>query len=162
MESHKIYINNFVRRASGFTLIEVLVVLSIITVLVSVSLFFDVSSYRGDAFRAERNVLVVAMQTARADALNNINQEMHGVAINPAGYDGYVIFEGNDYASSNPLLRTEIPAIYPVMLDASSPGEVVFTQLSGNANYTGEIKLIDTQRNASTSIVINYEGKIGY
>lgn len=162
MESHKACINNRRVLEKGFTLIEILVVLSIITMLVAVTLFFDANNYRGESFRAERNNLVVALQTARADALNNIDQSKHGVAINPSGFKGYVIFEGDSYAASNPVTRTKIPASYPITLASSSPSEVLFTQLSGNADYSGEIVLKDTQRNATTSIVINYEGKIGW
>ncbi len=147
----------------GFTLIEVLIVLALITMLAGTSLFFDINIYRGDSFRAERNILVVALQTARADALNNINQKRHGVAIYPAGYKGYVVFEGNDFASSDVSTRKEIPASYAVTLDASSPDEVVFWQLSGDSkDFSGEIILIDSLRNASATIAINHEGKIGW
>lgn len=137
-------------------------VLTIVSMLVGATLFFDITNYRGEAFRAERNNLVVALQTARADSLNNVNQKTHGVAINPNSYEGYVVFEGTDFASSDEDTHTKIPASYPVVLASSSPDEIVFAQLSGNANYNGEIVLLDTKRSASTSIVINYEGKIGW
>ena len=162
MVLHKTCIARTSRRGEGFTLIEVLLVLAVISMIVGATLFFDVNGYRGDSFRAERNNLVVALQSARADALNNVNQHKHGVAINPAGYKGYVIFEGDTYASSDVTSRKDIPASYPVTLDVSSPSEVVFSQLSGNANMSGELILLDTLRNASTTIVINYEGKIGF
>jgi len=162
MVSPKTFNDRSIDTVKGFTLIEVLIVLALITVIAGLSLFFNIDMYRGDSFRAERNILVIALQTARADALNNISQMRHGVAINPGGYAGYVIFEGNDYASSEPDTRKEIPASYGVTLDASSPDEVVFTQLSGNANFDGEIILIDTLRNASATIAINHEGKIGW
>jgi prepilin-type N-terminal cleavage/methylation domain-containing protein len=147
--------------SAGFTLIEVLVVMGILVTILGSSLFFDVSNYRGEAFRAERNNLVVALETARADALNNMHQSKHGVAINPGGYAGYVIFEGTSYAVSDPATRTLIPASYTVTLEPPSPSEVVFTQLSGDTGFSGDIVLRDSERNATTSIRINYEGKIG-
>lgn len=162
MALHKTFNDKRVSSTRGFTLIEVLIVLTLITMIAGLSLFFNIDMYRGDSFRAERNILVVALQTARADALNNINQKKHGVAINPDGYAGYVVFEGNDFASSEVNTRKEIPASYGVELDASSPDEVVFSQLSGNANFDGEIILIDPLRNASATIAINHEGKIGW
>jgi prepilin-type N-terminal cleavage/methylation domain-containing protein len=162
MASHKTYTGNEQRRNAGFTLIEVLLVLALVSMIVGLTLFFDVNSYRGDAFHAERNILVVALQSARADALNNINQSRHGVAINPDGYSGYVIFEGNEYASSDSAQRKEIPASYPITLDSTSPNEVVFKQLSGDTTFSGELILLDSLRNTSTTISINNEGKIGY
>lgn len=147
---------------AGFTLIEVLVVLSIITMIIGATLIFDVNSFRGEAFRGERAALVVALQTARADALNNINQSKHGVKINPSGYNGYVIFEGNSYVSSDPDLREEIPASYPVTLGLASPDEVIFSQLSGDTNFNGTVVLVDPQRNMTAEIIINHEGKIGW
>ncbi len=162
MALHKTFNDKRVSSTRGFTLIEVLIVLTLITMIAGLSLFFNIDMYRGDSFRAERNILVVALQTARADALNNINQKKHGVAINPTGYEGYVVFEGNNFASSEPNTRKEIPASYGIELDALSPDEVVFSQLSGNANFEGEIILIDPLRNASATIAINNEGKIGW
>ncbi len=146
---------------TGFTLIEVLVVLGIVTMIIRATLMFDVNSFRGEAFRGERNTLVVALQTARADALNNINQQKHGVKINPSGFKGYVIFEGNTFASSDTSLHNEIPSLYTIELAPGSPDEIVFSQLSGNADFDGEIVLKDPERALTTNIVINHEGKIG-
>ncbi len=159
---NRTHINN-----SGFTLIEVLVVVTIITLIVGATLFFDVNSYRGEAFRSERNILVIALQKARADALNNVNQKRHGVKINPPDFEGYVLFEGNDYLNSDPATHEEFPASYTVTLEPPSPDEIVFNQLSGNVlvggtAYDGEIVLNDPERNATTGIIINHEGKIGW
>ena len=94
--------------------------------------------------------------------MNNISQEPHGVAIHPDGYDGYVAFIGTDYAHSEVSTSIKIPETYHVSLDASSPQEIVFSQLSGDANYQGNIILTDTERHVSTSIEINYEGALSY
>ena len=51
---------------AGFTLVEVLVVVGLVTLLLGATLFFDVQGYRSDAFRAERTKLVTALQTAEA------------------------------------------------------------------------------------------------
>ncbi len=152
---------------AGFTLIELLIVISIITILGGMTLFFDVNAYRGDAFRAERTILTIALQTARADALNNMHQKKHGVKINPTGYAGYVIFEGDSFAVSDVSTRTYIPSSYQVIVGAGSVNEIVFSQLSGDALCGGSstcdtnIVLVDPERNASTTIAINHEGKIG-
>ena len=148
--------------SGGFTLIEVIVVISIMTVVLSSTLFFNLGSYRGDAFRAEGKMLQTILQTARADSMNNINQRPHGVVFFPSGYDGYITFEGADYAHSEASTSIRIPTTYHVILEPSSPHEIVFSQLSGDTNYQGNIILIDHERHASTTIGINYEGAISY
>jgi prepilin-type N-terminal cleavage/methylation domain-containing protein len=158
MGLHKIYTNN----KKGFTLIEILVVLGIISALLSSTLFFNFDSYRGDTFRAEGKILQSLLQTARADAMNNINQKPHGVALHPDGYSGYVLFEGEDYEHADVHTLVQIPESYHITLDPDTPQEIVFSQLSGDANFQGEIVLIDIERHTSTSITVNYEGAISY
>lgn len=150
------------RIARGFSLIETLVVVAIMALFASLPLFADVSSFRGDAFRAEVNSLGRALQSARADALNNINQEKHGVAIRPDGYDGYVVFEGDTYAGRNGARDVRLETSYDIVIAPGSPTEIVFDQLSGSTNYDGNITLSDPNRAVSAVISINHEGRINW
>lgn len=163
MASRKIYILNSVQLKSGFSLIEVLLVLAIVGVLLSGTLFFTNNYYRDTSLQNERQFLMSLLYTARADAMNNIDGLPHGVAFFPAGFSGYVLFSGNDYDSSDILTRKMIPINYPAALAATAPAFITFKQLSGDASYNGEIVLIDTNRaNATTGIITNYAGKIGW
>jgi prepilin-type N-terminal cleavage/methylation domain-containing protein len=146
----------------GFTLTEMMIVIGLIGMIASMSMFIDINSYRGDAFRSEISNLGIALQTARADALNNINQKKHGVAIYPSGFDGYVIFEGNSYATRDPARDETIKSNYRITFAPASPTEIVFDQLSGNASYDGDINLIDSERSMTAIISINHEGKISW
>ncbi len=145
----------------GFTLMEMLVVIGLVGVIATMSLFIDINSFRGDAFRSEVNNLGLALQTARADALNNIDQEQHGVAINPAGYEGYVIFEGNSYDERDSSKDEDTKSSYEVTFSPTSPTEITFEQLSGDAEDT-DITMIDPNRNITAVISINHEGKISW
>jgi prepilin-type N-terminal cleavage/methylation domain-containing protein len=160
MASRKISRSN--TKSGGFTLIEMLVALSLVTMIASITLLADTTNFRGPAFRAEAANLATALQTARADALNNVRQSVHGVAINPGGYAGYVVFEGTDYATANPDRMTRIPSSYRVALGATTPNEVTFEQLSGDASFEGVIELVDPHRNATTTITLNHEGLIDW
>ena len=142
---------------------EMLIVMGIILVIASAPLFIDLTSYRADAFRAERSTIVTLLQKARADALNNIDQEPHGVALYPADHPkSYVVFEGASYAASNPATREATNDSYPIVFGTTSPSEVVFNQLDASANINGDITLIDVQRGASAAITITNEGGISW
>jgi prepilin-type N-terminal cleavage/methylation domain-containing protein len=147
---------------AGFTLMEIMIVIGLIAVVMSMSLFMDINGYRGDAFRSEEDTLGTALQTARSDALNNIDEKRHGVAIHPGGYDGYVIFEGDNYASRDVSKDESTKSSYNVSFTPTTPSEVVFDQLTGDANYDGDITLMDPQRNMTANISINHEGKISW
>jgi prepilin-type N-terminal cleavage/methylation domain-containing protein len=160
MVLHKTYISKVSVVHSGFSLIEVLVVLALLGMVLGSTLFFSSDTYQRTAFLAEKDNVLVALQTARGKALNNSNEQPHGVALYPAGYNGYVIFVGATFVSANASLNTYIPASYPVTLEVSSPQEIVFEQLSGNASYNGQVILVDSNRTATTGIAVNYEGAI--
>ena len=150
------------RTQRGFSLVETLVVIGITAAFAALTLFADVNSFRGDAFRAEVNSLARTLQTARANALNNIDQEKHGVAIRPAGYDGYVLFEGDSYADRNGARDVRVTSSHSVVIASGSPTEIVFAQLSGSTNYDGNITFTDPNRTITANISINHEGKISW
>lgn len=142
---------------------EMLIVMGIILVIASTPLFIDLTSYRADAFRAERATIATLLQKARADALNNIDQEPHGVALFPADHPhSYVVFEGSSYAASDPAKREVTDESYPIVFGATSPSEVVFNQLDASTNFNGDIIVVDTQRAATSTITINREGAISW
>lgn len=151
-----------VKNNKGFTLMEVLITLGLIAIVAIVVSVLDINNFRGDSFRSEVSTIGTSLQTARANSFNNINQKKHGVAFNPGGFSGYVIFEGNTYSTRDASKDILLPASYIVTFSPASPTEVVFEQLNGNANYNGDITLTDPQRGLSLVININNEGKIAW
>jgi prepilin-type N-terminal cleavage/methylation domain-containing protein len=146
---------------SGFSLLEVLLVLALLSFVAGVTLIFSVRSFQSAVLQSERDVLVMQLQTARALAMQNINNLPHGLAFNPAGHTGYVLFSGINFAFSDTSTQIRIPTKAGIVLPTSTPAEIVFTQLSGESSYDGTITLIEGQNAlASTSIRINYEGAI--
>ena len=88
---------------AGMTLAEVIVVMAILSIVAAISLAVSMDSYRGYAFRGDRDMLVAVLQKARSQAINNIcrgssctNGKPHGVHFASPGQ--YVIFEGTDFA----------------------------------------------------------------
>jgi len=149
---------------------EMIVILGILTALVGIAIFTDVNNFRGNAFRAEQSMLVTILQTARADALNNTDQQPHGVAIHPPDHpNSYVMFEGLCYTgpSCTPTATQIIGSSYTIGLGSGSPTEIVFSQLSADVdsllsvpNQSATITVIDPQRPITSTITINKEGAI--
>ena len=157
------------RLTSGFTLIEVLLVLGLVALIAGVSFYFNMDSLRGYSFHADRDTLISALQHARAQAMNNVcrgsacsDGKPHGVFVDTANHK-YVIFQTEN---ANPDYAHRDSA-YDAILDGSpamifEPGglvEVVFSQLSGSVNTPGYIKIKDAGIHES-QIDINSEGQI--
>lgn len=137
---------------SGFTIVELLVVLAIFGALMAMGLFFDFTFYRGSSFSSDIDVFASILQRARARAINNINESKHGVYIDSGNY---ILFQGNDYNSRIVAFDQPISRNSGVALSVS---EIVFSQLSGDATFEGDITISGSGKTATISL--NYEGLI--
>jgi prepilin-type N-terminal cleavage/methylation domain-containing protein len=152
------------KSGAGFTLLEVVVVMGIMTMLGGFALIVSLDVYRGYAFRTERDMLIAILHKARSQSMNNIclgvactDGRPHGVHI---ATGQYVIFQGASYAARDAAVDEVIPATNATAsIVPSSLSEVVFTQLSGTAAPVGTVGLTDSAVHIST-ITINSEGQI--
>ena len=149
------------RLTKGFTLIEVIIVISFVAIAGSAAVFFGADSYRAYLFHSDRDLLVTALQHSRAQAIGNIclgssctDGEPHGVSIQA---DKFVMFQGASYAARNPDADAEIEA-NPNLLH-TGVSEIVFTQLSATTTG-GTITLKDISNGRKTIITIQPEGQI--
>lgn len=150
----------------GFTLIEILVVVSMMVIIMSFGIFFDMDKFRQNSFQADRDILISALQHARSQAISNIcygdtsicqeDGKPHGVYIES---HQFTIFQGTDFANRNivydAILETEYDIAY------SGLTEVVFDQLTGDVvSGAGSITMTDPLNSRSSVISINSEGQI--
>jgi prepilin-type N-terminal cleavage/methylation domain-containing protein len=145
-------------RNSGFTLIEILMVIGIIAVIASFGMLMSMDFYRGFAFRSEQNTLVSVLTKARNKAMANINEKPHGVRVEQGKY---IIFEGAAYDPLNPN-NIEIKAAPNV--SNNGPVTVVFEQLSGDvpSAYASEVQIILTSEGRSSVVSLNSLGRINW
>lgn len=147
----------------GFTLIEIIISVSIMTAIFALGIFMSVSSYQGYIFRSETSILTSALERARSRSMSNISESPHGVCfISP----NYIIFEGTvcDTSSSS----EKIPAGASVNISGiSDSSPVVFEQLSGRLSPAlpnpNDERIIEIEQNGKVSILsINNEGRINW
>jgi prepilin-type N-terminal cleavage/methylation domain-containing protein len=153
-------------RQAGFTMIEVLLVMALIALVGAFALFVSLDTYRSSSFRSDRNLLVAALQRARAQAMNNIcfddggatftcaDGKPHGVKILS---NQIVVFQGSTYTGRDVAVDAPFKTNVTTVSGAS---EVVFSQLSGTSTVS-TITLTD-QSGHSSAISINSEGKIAW
>ena len=152
-------------RCEGFTLIEILVTLAVVTALIALGLFISMDVYRGFLHRSERDTVVSLLQRARSHAMANIGQSPWGFCKDAGG--SYVVFRGASYAPDEvetSVAASGAPAITGMPQCGSPPGpppnEIVFTQLSGTT--TSGIPDITIKQGAAPAdtITINDQGTI--
>lgn len=152
MKSRSIFTLNTKR---GFTLLEVILSLGILTIIAGLGFVVSLDFYRTYFFNADRDTFVGVLQSARAKAMSNINESNFGVYVESSSY---TLFQGVSYVlrdvSQDSIISTS-PRITKTGLS-----EVVFSQLSGDANITGDIWLHAGTSTATISIQTN--GRIGW
>jgi prepilin-type N-terminal cleavage/methylation domain-containing protein len=154
---------DFRKGGTGFTLIEVIIVMSLLTIIGGLVTFANFDVWRGYNFRGEYDLLIAVLQKARSQSINNIclgisctEGQSHGVKILP---DKYTIFQGTTYDPSDPL-NEDFEASGRV--SHSGISEVVFRQLSGDVDLAGDIILNEIDGFRSETIFINNEGRISW
>ncbi|MBI3589350.1 MAG: prepilin-type N-terminal cleavage/methylation domain-containing protein [Candidatus Liptonbacteria bacterium] len=146
------------RLVSGFTMIEIVMVVAIVAFLAGLGLWVGMDVYRSYSYRSERSTFVSALQKARLESMVNINEVKHGVHIEP---NEYVIFQGSAYVSADPFNQVIIPSGAVTLAgNPALPRDVVFDQLSGVTASVGTLTISDGVR--STVISINNEGQISW
>ena len=145
-------------KKSGFTLVETVITLGIISLLVGLGMFFSFGFYESYLLETEKNVLASLLRKARAQSLNNLNQAKHGVYLDLLA-NRYLVFEGDSYASRNQALD-EVVYQGSKTIQISGSQEVIFEQLTGNLSQNQEI-ILQNQKQA-ISIIINQQGGINY
>ncbi|MDB5189568.1 MAG: hypothetical protein JWL82_525 [Parcubacteria group bacterium] len=154
-----------VKSGKGFTLIEMLIVVSLITAVAALGLFVSMDSFRSYHFHNERDTVVSTLQKARSQAMSNMcfgnsctNGKPHGVYFGTKG--SYVIFQGASYAARDTGVDEVIEA-----KDAAATitgfTSVVFARLSGDAVTLPQDTLTVTDESGKVSVItVTPQGRI--
>ena len=148
-----------IQDSKGFTLIEILVVIALLTVIASFGVTAGIDSYQRFLFRSNVDTAVSLLQKARSSAIHNIGETSHGVYFCDPSNSKFVLFRGTTY---DPISPSNFPVDKSKAVKVTScptPSEIVFTQLSGDTTG-GDITLTDGVRNVT--ITVNNEGGINW
>lgn len=119
----------------GFTLIEVLVTLSILASIMCLGLFATTDFLRRTNLADARDTLVIFLTHARAASMSNVGDVSHGVCFDSHAFDASISISGLPACNSGDLFT--------------------FTQLSGT---TTGVHIILSQASTSLEIDVDREG----
>lgn len=146
----------------GFTLVETLVVIAILTIIGTITPVLGMNGIRSESFSSEIDKLATLLQKARLQAQNNLNQSNHGLLIDTENQKHYILFEGVSYAQSDKSKNAEFKIEYPIQISESSYKEIIFEKNSGRTTNYGYLIITDTESGKVSRIKINYEGQISW
>ena len=141
---------------AGFTLIEMIIALAVLSLIMGLGLFYGMENFRGETFRSEVDTMVGVLQKARSRAMANIKQSQWGVHYAGSPDYTYTIFRGSDYAHATE--KEVVEGGRAASISPSPLSDVVFTQLSGTT--TGTFSAILHEGGRTNNIQVNYEGTI--
>lgn len=151
--------------SSGFTLIEVIIVMAIIAILGIVGIIFGLDSYTRSVCHSERDTLVFLIYRARNKAVDNADKMSHGIHFEN---DKYILFSGDIYRPSDALNETTSRgSSVPISISTSSvvlSGDIIFNQLTGridNSNVS-DIFIGSATTTCHDIVSLNKEGRLDW
>ena len=152
----------------AFTLVESLVVISIIAIVTAVIVPSVMSSRNKNALSDAQNSLIRALESVRSRAQSG-GVHFGGVASNQGIHiktDGVELFEGNDYAAIAVYANLPFPA--SIVSDQATPLNIIFSRIVGTSKKnTGGVDIIGDasiklthSTGANSTITITQQGTI--
>lgn len=151
------------RDNQAFTLFEILIVMSLVLIVGSFSLYFGIDNMRGYYFIEERDSLISTLQHTRALSVSNIcygicTESMpHGVYIKP---EGFTLFQGETYSSADHTFDIVTEMNPNISYEGSD--EIIFTKLTGEVSTIHNLTLTDKTSGKTSEITIEPEGRISW
>lgn len=145
-------------RSAGFTLVEILVVMSIMVIILAIAM----TGFRNFAIFQlyEQDVVTVksALVDSRVQARSAVDEQVHGVKLLNTSI---VLFTGNTYSALDPNNETIDLEVTTLTMDLTGGvDEIRFSQLTGIPSATGTINVVGVDLEATTTLEVTAAGVI--
>jgi len=137
----------------GFTLLEILLVIGIISILLILIIPVSLDFYRNQELETQTQFLIQTLRRAQLKAMSVEFDSSYGVYISN---QNYILFKGNSYLTRD--ARYDEVFNVPGIISMSGISEVVFSKLEGKPSTTGNIIL--SINSGAETISINGIGRI--
>lgn len=137
-------------RAKGFTLVEIVITIALVSIILGLGLFASQELYRRQGLSHEVDALAVLLIRARDYSLTGLENAPHGVCLTE---DAFVLFDSPgtiEMTSRHAAVRVE-------GLPGCSDGGIVFSLLSAT---TTDSVITLTEGERAATIEINREGMV--
>ncbi len=140
---------------TGFTFIEVAIVIGILGIIFAIGLPVTLDFYFNYQLNSERDSFVILLRRARSMSLTNQDQNDHGVFISSGDY---LIFTGQNFSSRDQSKDQSFPRAIAVTVASSSP-EIAFKSLSARSSSTTINFIYNLKK---LPVYVNQEGNIDW
>ena len=156
MKSPQVFRKGNFNFKNGFSLIEILIVLGVMTLILSFGLSLNFDSLNSSRFISEEKMFLGFLRISRSRALNNLGNSPHGLFVDD---NSFILFQGDsledDTESHEIFSRNKSISIEK---DNVSEFSIVFEKLTAEVLEESEIKISDNR--TENIININSEGRI--
>ena len=144
-----------IKASKGFTLVEILIVFSIIVVVSAVTIPLYNRWQVANTIASEKTEVAQHLRLAQTRARSGLGDKNHGLYFQS---NNYTIFEGDDYLTRD---QGEDEFYYlPTSVVISGFSEIIFIKQTGIPNITGTLTLTNTITSETATIDINSQGLI--
>lgn len=144
----------------GFTLMEILVVLGIITIIASLTFYFFGKANKQTVLEKDVASVVSFVRNARLLSIASKNASPFGIHLEE---DKVVLFEGNPYSAGGPNEKTFYFSreVYLSSYSLNKGGsDIIFARLTGDTSNYGTVTVSLRDNSASTTFTILKTGVI--
>ncbi len=146
------------KRGEGFTLIELIITVALLTIIFSLGPFLDVAVLRDFQISQEAGHLEGNLRGLQFLALHQKNDSAFGIKFSE---DRYLLFEGPSFARKNEIFRIHL---LPEGFIISGPEEIIFEKVTGKPSWEGVIRISETAKGGIVlhrrEVSINFVGNI--